>query len=157
MIKHQEFNRDGPATPVEKQEHQRIAANLTHRAENGADAEQIADAIVSIWQQIEAALRPILGQRGVDSLYRRSLHLAGLAHPWLAGIHEGRPDALDFEALKSALVQQSSAAAAAAGGALLQTFHDLLAGLLGPALTDRLLHSVWINSPSGASAEDTIR
>jgi len=129
---------------------------LAQRAENGADAAHIADAIVLIWQAIDAALHPILGQRGVASLYKRSLHLAGSVHPWLAGIQEGIPTSLDLAALKSAIEQQSSFDAAAGSGALLQTFYELLASLVGPLLTGQLLRSVWANSSSAAPAQDTL-
>ena len=41
------------------------------------------------------------------------------------------------------------------GGALLQTFYELLASLVGPSLTERLLRSVWAHSSSGPPAQDT--
>jgi hypothetical protein len=66
----------------------------------------------------------------------------------MAGTHDGVQTTMDFAALKSVLVRQSGANAAAGGGALLQTFRELLAGLVGPALTDQLLHSVWKNFSS---------
>ena len=37
----------------------------------------------------------------------------------------------------------------------LQTFHELLATLVGPSLTERLLRSVWADSSSGPPAQDT--
>jgi hypothetical protein len=140
---------------MESQESRRIAAPLAHRVAQDADAAQIAEAAVSIWQEIDAALTPIIGQRGVAALYRRSLYITGATHPWLAGTHEGVPTAMDLAALKSALAQQNSAAAVG-GGALLQTFHELLASLVGPSLTERLLRSVWANSSSGPPAQDTL-
>lgn len=132
-----------------------IAAPLAHRIQHGADAAHIADAIVAIWQEIDLVLRPVLGQRGVAMLYKRSLHLATPAHPWLAGLQQGAPTQIDLAPLKAAIAQQDSANAAAAGNELLHTFHELLAGLIGPSLTERLLRSVWANSPGGAHAQDT--
>jgi hypothetical protein len=137
------------------QESHRIAATLVHRAGNGADAAQIADAVTSTLQEIDAALRLIIGPRGVVGLYKRSLYLTGLAHPWLAGTHEGVQTAVDLAALKSVLAQQTSANATAGGGTLLQTFYELLTSLVGSSLTERLLRSVWENSLSGAPAQDT--
>ncbi|HWU70347.1 MAG TPA: hypothetical protein VN017_03210 [Pseudoxanthomonas sp.] len=116
---------------------------------------QIADAIVSALQEIEAVLSPIIGQRGVAMLYKRSLYLMGPAHAWLAGVHEGIQSTVDLAALKSAFEQQSSANAAAAGDAFLQTFHDLLSSLIGPSLTERLLRPVWAPFSSGPPAQDT--
>lgn len=140
---------------MESPESHRIATTLADRVENGANAAQIADTIVSAWQGIEAVLSPIVGQRGVAMLCKRSLFLIGPAHPWLTGMHEGIQTTVDLAALESAFAQQNSTEAAAAGGAFLQTFRDLLASLVGPALTEQLLRPVWAHFPSGPSAQDT--
>lgn len=133
----------------------RIVVTLGQRAAQGADAAQIADAVVMTWKQISPALAPIIGHGSVALLYMRSLHLIDRAHPWLAGMPEGAQAAVDLAALHSILASQSSETAAAAGGALLQTFYELLASLVGPSLTERLLHSVWENPLSGPPAQDT--
>lgn len=142
---------------MESQESGRIAAPLANRVGTDANAAQIADAMVATWQEIDAALTPIVGSKGVVALYRRSLYLTGAAHPWLAGTHEGTQAAIDLAALKSAVAQQSSADAALGGNALLQTFYQLLGSLVGPSLTERLLRSVWEHSSSGPPAQDTTR
>ena len=118
-------------------------------------AAQIADAVVATWKKIDAALSPIIGHGSVAVLYMRSLHLIDPAHPWLADMHQGVQTTVDMAALKAILAQQDSETAAAAGGALLQTFYELLASLVGPSLTERLLRSVWENPLSGPSAQDT--
>ena len=89
------------------------------------------------------------------ALYKRSLHLAGATHPWMAATNDGVLAALDPAALKSLFTLQSRADAAAGGDALLKTFHELLATLIGPSLTERLLRSVWANSSDGKPSEDT--
>lgn len=132
--------------PMEKLASNRIAVRLGDLAGNGADVAEIIDNIVSTWQRIDAALSPIIGQTGVAALYKRSAYLSTESHPWLRGTHEGVRTVVDLAALKAALAQQSSADAAAAGGAVLEVFYELLAGLVGPALTEQLLHSVWSNS-----------
>jgi hypothetical protein len=137
------------------QEGQRIAAALAHRAGRDADAAQIADAVCATWQAIDAALSPVLGSRGVAALYKRSLYLTGAAHPWLALLHDGVQHTIELSALKPVIAQQTSADAAAGGNALLQAFYQLLASLVGPSLTERLLRSVWADSSSGAPAQDT--
>ena len=114
----------------------------------------IAEAIVATWREIDAALTPILGQRGVATLYKRCLYLTSAAHPWLAGTHEGMHATIDLAALHSAFSQQERGTAAGAAGALLHTFDGLLASLVGPSLTERLLRSVWANSLSGPAAQD---
>ncbi|RNF83338.1 hypothetical protein EER27_12665 [Lysobacter psychrotolerans] len=111
--------------------------------------------MVATWQEVDAVLSPVIGQRGVAMLYKRSLFLIGSAHPWLAGMHQGVQPTVDLEALKSAFAQQSSANAATAGGDFLQTFYELLTSLVGPSLTERLLRPVWAHFPSGPPAQDT--
>jgi hypothetical protein len=128
---------------------------LAQRAAEGADAPQIADAIVQTWKQIDAALAPIIGKGSVAVLYLRSVHLIEPAHPWLAHMQTGVPSVVDLAALKAILSRQDSETAAAAGGALLQTFYELLASLVGPSLTERLLRTVWENPLSGTPAQDT--
>jgi hypothetical protein len=140
---------------VDSEKNSQLVATLAQRVGNGADAGQIADAIVVTWQEIEMALTPILGQRGVATLYKRSLYLTAVAHPWLAGTHEGVHTAVDLATLRATFARQTSGNAVAGGVALLHTFDGLLASLVGPSLTERLLRSVWANSISGPAAQDT--
>lgn len=100
-------------------------------------------------------LEPHYRSGGVAALYKRSLYLTVSTHPWLGGAQQGAQAGVNITVLKSLLAQQSSADAAAAGGALLQTFYELLASLVGPSLTERLLRAVWTNPFSGAPAQDT--
>lgn len=141
--------------PTESQEGRPLAAPLALRVGAGADAAQIADAVFAIWAEIDDTLTPILGPRGVAALYKRSLHLAATAHPWLAAPDEGEPPAVGPAALKSALVRRSGSAAAEGAGAFLLTFHELLASLVGASLTERLLRSVWAAPSSGSPTQDT--
>ena len=136
------------------QEDGRVGAEVDDRIREAADAAQIAEAIAAVLQEIDAALTPIIGQRGVATVYTRSLHLTVALHPWLPTGQEGVQAAMDPTALKSVLAQQSGAEAAAGGRAVLQTFHDILASLIGPSLTEKLLRSVWEHSLSGPPAQD---
>jgi hypothetical protein len=89
----------------------------------GRDATEVADALVTTWRDIETALAPIIGSKGVAALYQRSLHLASSAHPWLAALRDSNPTSIDLVELKSAVAQQNGALAALGGNALLQTFY----------------------------------
>jgi hypothetical protein len=121
-----------------------------------ARAAQIADATVTIWQEIDAALAPVIGQRGVVALYHRSIHLASQAHPWLpCGPESGRL-ALDLPALRAALARQNEARACLGGAAHLHRFRQLLSGLIGPSLTERLLGSAWAHAAGGPLNLDTL-
>lgn len=139
---------------MQSKEGRQIAAFLAHRAGATGTASQIAEATAAAWQEIDAALTPIIGSRGVAALFKRSLHLNRQVHPCLAGMLESVQTTLDVAPLKAVLAQQSSAEAAAAGGDVLQTFYELLTNLVGPSLTERLLRSVWITFLSGPAAQD---
>lgn len=139
---------------MESQQSRRIVTALAHRVETGADARQVADALVSTWQEIDAALSPVLGRHAVALLYQRSACQAAKTHPWLAGVCEDRK-ALPTEALRSAFEQQGSAAATAAGYELLRAFLGMLASLVGLPLAERLLRFVY--SADGPAAAGSAR
>ena len=125
------------------------------RAGPDAGAAQVANASVETWREIDAALAPIIGQRGVSALYARSLHLTSLAYPWLAGAtEEVSQPRLDVEALRIVLSNQPRAEAADASGAVLHAFHSLLTHLIGAPLTEQLLRSIWARFLSGDTAQD---
>jgi hypothetical protein len=132
-----------------------IAALLAGAVSDGASSRQVAEMVASAFRSIDQALTPIIGQRGVAALYKRSMHLASRAHPWLPRSREGVHPAMDVTALTTELALQTAAAGAAAGGQLLQTFCELLTSLIGPSLTERLLRTVWATFLSGPSAQET--
>ena len=140
--------------PMDSPGAQRKHAPLHGRVKDGADADQLADAIVAVWREIDQALHPIIGHRGVAALYNRSLKLTAAAYPWLAQGHAGALAAVDPTALRATLVQQVPAEAAAAGSALFETFCGLLASLVGESLTQRLLHTVWDHTAGAPPAQD---
>jgi hypothetical protein len=125
-------------------------------AHDQTESHRIAESAIATWHDIDAALGPVIGQRGVSRLYKRCLNLKRTDYPWLAAVEEAFPGAGEFDALQRALSQQPSAVAAAASAALLQTFYNLLTKLIGVSLTTQLLQSVRGFSPSGhASSQDT--
>jgi hypothetical protein len=133
-----------------------IAALLTGTILGGTSSSRVAEAVASAFQSIDEALAPIIGKRGVAALYKRTVHLAGGTHSWLAAMKEGVPTAMDVAVLKAALERQTAAEAVAAGTLLLQTIHELLTTLIGPLLTEQLLRPVWATFLSGPSAKDTM-
>ena len=120
-----------------------IAAVLARGNGSGASSEEVAASIAATYRDIEGALSPIIGARGVAALCNRSVHVARQSYPWLAGLEAGSQTTMDLGALTSLITLQTPSDAAAAGGLLLQTFHELLASLIGESLTERLLRSVW--------------
>jgi hypothetical protein len=69
-------------------------------------------------------------------------------------LHDSVRNTVELSELKPVLAQQTSEAAAAGGKALLHAFYELLAGLVGHSLIERLLRSVWEDASSGAPAQD---
>jgi hypothetical protein len=126
---------------------------LTQLAADGADAQRIADTAVAVWQELDVALSPIIGRRGVAALFKRSVLLTAPAHPSLVAAHWDVETGGDFESLGASLKQQSIAHAIATNGALLQQFVDLLITLIGESLTTRLLQSVLDNPPRHGAQE----
>lgn len=133
----------------------KMRATLARLASDGADAEHIADAARSIWSDVDAALSPIIGQRGVAALYKRSLELTRADYPCLVAAYAAGSEHDAFVALQAALAEQDSSDAAAASDALLQTFCNLLTTLIGASLTERLLQPVWDKHTSGDAARGT--
>lgn len=129
---------------------EKMQSSLAKRAAAGWDSGSIAASIVSVWRDIDAALAPVIGQRGVAALFSRTLHLIRQDYPWLTAGLESTADAMDFTALQSSLSQRTSANAVAANGALLQKFLEQLASLIGESLTERLLRAVVDTHSTGA-------
>lgn len=132
-----------------------VQTTLARMSTEGADAVRITDIVISIWRDVAAALSPIIGQRGVAELYKRSIYLTRANYGWLAAVHESALGPAEFTSLQTILSQQTSQNAAAASGVLLQTFYDLLTKLIGASLAERLFRPVWNNFSSGHAAQDT--
>lgn len=140
---------------TDSEEGLKIAASLAHRIGRSAEGASVVDAIVSILEEISAALVPILGSKGVAALYRRSLYLCATAHPSFADAFEDASARMDLTRLKVLLLEQDRAEVVLFGEHLLKAFYELLATLIGPSLTARLLRTVWENSLSVHPEQDT--
>lgn len=131
------------------------AEALAHKVAQGETSLQVADAVTLAWQQIDVALSPLIGHRGVAGLYQRTLHITGVDNPWLAICYKGILVEMNLDDLNQVLVQQSATDAANGGAMLFQTFYDLLGRLIGTTLTARLLHAVWIAPSRAADVQNT--
>ncbi|MEP7102436.1 MAG: hypothetical protein ABI781_18135 [Burkholderiales bacterium] len=132
-----------------------IAVFLEDAVSEGASSDEVAMRVATTFRGIDRALAPIVGQRGMAALYKRSLHLSRPAHPWLPVSAHGSESEMDLAALTAALAARTSAEAGSAGTQLLDGFRALLITLIGESLTERLLRPVWTNFLSGAPARDT--
>jgi hypothetical protein len=132
-------------------------AIFQRQAATGATASTIAASVVSTWRQVEQALTPVLGVRGVAALFRRAVFLSKDRFPWLDEVFlalDGREDLSAVDVFGVVLGQQRADNAAAGGDAFFHTFHALLISMIGSSLTDRLLQSALANFSSGPSAQD---
>ena len=141
--------------PVETDQRGPIPQGLSHPFDVLSDPVAIAGALARVVQDIAAVLTPILGPRGVAALYQRTLHVTRARHAWLAEPLEVAQPSIDLVALQAAFVRRDRVEAAAAATALLQTFHDLLASLIGLPLCERLLEPVWAHSLHRPTAQDS--
>ncbi len=116
----------------------------------------VADAAVARWESMVNALTPVLGQRGVAALYRRTLNVAGRTHPCLLQAFEVT-EPIRFEQLRKVLLEQPTDSAAMATDASIQTFHELLNSLIGIPLTQKLLGSLWSPTLSGSPVQDSLK
>ncbi|WP_025855066.1 hypothetical protein [Pseudomonas sp. CHM02] len=139
---------------TQSEESRQIVASLAHRAGSTADIAGIAEAIMSILQDMDAALTPIIGQQGCVALLRRSLHLSTSNEARLAGLHDRLQAAADRAGLKAILLEQTKGDALLFGEVLLTTFYTLLTTLIGPSLTARLLRDVWEPSLSDTPSQE---
>jgi hypothetical protein len=146
-------------TPMfaESEAGQRIAVALAHRVDGIADISRIADAITTMFADINAALTPIIGPKGVAALHRRNLLLCTSTHPQFAEVFKTLVDAMDLRELRSTLIKLQKDEAVFFSEQLLKTFFELLATLIGRSLATRLLLDVWGNSLSGTPPQDTSR
>jgi hypothetical protein len=136
-------------------ESRRFAGALARRSGPQPDAVQLADAVVTVWREIDAALAPIVGTRGLAALHGRSVYLASQQFAWLKTAHGNSVQTeIDFVGLRQTFMMQPLPESQAAATALLHTFHDLLASMVGASLTERLLHAIWDNPFGGHAAQD---
>jgi hypothetical protein len=116
---------------------------LAHRVAHGAAADEVAAALVDAWRDVDASLRPIIGQGGVVALFNRCRWLTAQDHAWLAAVPHEPAAGLDLRTLQTLFAGQPAAVALACGNDMLQRFHELLSSLIGTPLTDRLLRRAW--------------
>jgi len=134
----------------------RISAPLAFRVGDDATAPQIAEAVIVMWNEIDDALTPVLGGRGLVALYRRTLHLMAATRPDLAaGGPKGVLLATEPTLLRALIARQGAEQAAILGSAFLLEFKGLVASLIGPSLNGRLLRAVWLPPSSSTAAQDT--
>ena len=132
-----------------------VRTALLALARQGDNEGQVAASALALWRRIEVELSPVLGPGGVAALYRRSLHRAGAQHAALAGVHAATAQVDDFDPFHRALACLSHTDAVATSRSLMQAFCELLTGLIGDALTERLLKPAARPLPKRLTTKDT--
>ncbi len=111
----------------------------------------IIDVSISLWESLALELIAIIGEEGFQSMYARSAHLNSVAFPWLLLDHVTQISASRFAGLQISLENRNLTAPAEANEAskaLLITFVDILALLIGDPLTTSILQAAWIDDTS---------
>lgn len=131
-----------------------IRRTLMQRTGGAPDASTVSEAIISTWHQMADRLTPVIGVKGVDILFHRSLQLTCTTFQWLAISGSYKDSAALLADLKARLASRETKDAVEASYTLLVTFTELLVTLIGIALTERLLRPVWVPR-STVSAQET--
>ncbi len=105
------------------------------------DQREVARVTVHLWNSIDSELTFIIGKNGFNSLFERSLHLTQLTFPWLGINHASHSDDAQFASLKKSLEGRNFSDADAGSKALLDTFTNLLAQLIGKPLMNSILRT----------------
>jgi hypothetical protein len=117
--------------------------------------EHVTDLTIRLWQSIASELIPIIGEDGFAALYSRSLHVTRSTFPWLNATGQKPQQAdLQFIALKASLEARTSAESVEVGAALLFTFTDILASLIGESLTTGILRAAWGDHASETTSKE---
>lgn len=107
----------------------------TQRTDNGRET------LLQPWRRMAARLSPLIGESGFCALLGRARRLVAPRFGWLSTSSSAKTiDAL-IDSLDDCYGSQGADTAHAGNAALLDTFTRLLAGLIGEALTNRLLHA----------------
>ena len=121
-----------------------IRSTLARHAGGVADSCAVAEAALGAWQQVAERLDPVIGARGVAVLFARALHLTRKRFAWLVVAWDPADGGASHILLKACFAARGTEDAAQAACALLATFTELLATLVGESLTERLLGPVWV-------------
>lgn len=116
--------------------------------------EAVPDMSVQLWEQLAKELILLIGEGGFQSLYERSVHLAKGAFPWLVASGPSQPGDPRFTSLKISLAGRDRTEASEASIALLITFIDILASLIGELLTTSILRSAWGDDASDSAVKE---
>jgi hypothetical protein len=110
-----------------------------------SSSKQVASRAIQACAQLSQHLSKLLGEKGVQTLFDRSVVLASKQFAWLAiaKANPGGSAGSTFALLGTLLEQQDLETATEAFVAILSTFLGLLGRFIGERLVERLLDEVW--------------
>lgn len=120
-------------------EHRYSEARQANRLLETREIHRVAVYVVEFLRQAVAALSPIIGEKSVSALYKRSLYLNRTKHPWLSTAYGELPRTEILLTLQDTVSRQTLNNAETAVNDLLAIFQELLHNLIGASLTQRLL------------------
>ena len=121
-----------------------IQYSLALRIDKSSDVRLVSDAIVTLWQEVVGRLEPIIGDRGTEVVFSRSLYLTNKEFPWIVLADNTSNSATQIQLFLESFEGRDSNLLSKASYKLLATFSQLLASLIGEPLTQRLLTPVLI-------------
>lgn len=130
-----------------------IRQKMTIGISSAADAKAVAATTIDTWQQVTVRLAPLIGIRGVEVLFKRSLHLTGSTYPWLPFTQDQDNYTTNLATLKACLTDRERDLAIQASCDLLLTFTELLASLIGRSLAERILSPIYVTPRSSRGKE----
>jgi hypothetical protein len=120
---------------------------------SGSDSKAAAEIAAQTWREMVSQIVPIIGDEGVRALYVRAVHLTKSAFPWLDGAPKLDSNQPPFAEVYPRLKELRSVEIAELTSALLITFTELLATLIGDDLTSRLTSPAWADDGASSGAK----
>ncbi|HEX8609923.1 MAG TPA: hypothetical protein VF800_01370 [Telluria sp.] len=112
----------------------------------GNDAGAGPEAALRAWEQLAGHLSPLIGEAALGAMYARARHVTFPEMPPNPALSVPLLDRLATE-----LAAMTPQAADTYNRAMLQSFTRLLSGLIGEALTVRLMNTAWAERSGGKS------
>ena len=128
--------------PTDNEQLRKIIKEIQAR-HSGTDARAVAAAAIDIWGQLAFKFVPLLGPNSVNSIYARSLECNKPTFPWLPASLRQDVAELPFNILKASFELRQADEIIRANNALLDTFINLLATLIGARLVIPFLRSAF--------------
>jgi hypothetical protein len=128
-----------------------IQYSLAQHIDKTSDIYAVTETIVNLYHRMAQRLDPIIGMHGTEVILNRSLQITNKEYPWVVMPRNQSKSSDQINYFLKAFETENSNMAAKASYKLLLTFSQLLAGLIGESLTNRLLNPVLVPETAGSS------